>query len=170
MTEPLTLYKLIVLYMLDQVEFPLTKAQIYEFILGREYTNYFTLQQVTNDLIDQKLVTKKEQRNRTQLMITDEGKKTLEFFKGRISDGIKTDITHFFKEHEMEIRNEFSIQSNYYKTGKSEYIAEVIAKEKNTELMNLKLTVPNEESARSICERWETANQEIYAFIMEHLL
>ena len=34
----LTLYKLIVLYMLSCVDFPLTKAQIGDFILEKEYT------------------------------------------------------------------------------------------------------------------------------------
>ena len=35
--DPLTLYKLIVLYMLNRVDFPLTKAQITDFILEKEY-------------------------------------------------------------------------------------------------------------------------------------
>ena len=42
--EPLTLYKLIILYMLDRVNFPLTSAQVSEFILEKEYTNFLTLQ------------------------------------------------------------------------------------------------------------------------------
>lgn len=33
--DPLTLYKLIVLYMLNRVDFPLTKAQITDFILEK---------------------------------------------------------------------------------------------------------------------------------------
>ena len=39
------LYKLIVLYMLNKVDFPLTNAQISEFILDEGYTTYFKLQQ-----------------------------------------------------------------------------------------------------------------------------
>ena len=48
--DPLTLYKLIVLYMLNRVTFPLTAAQISDFILGREYTNFITLQQASDAL------------------------------------------------------------------------------------------------------------------------
>ena len=44
--DPLTLYKLIVLYMLNRVTFPLTRNQITDFIQEKEYTNFFTLQQV----------------------------------------------------------------------------------------------------------------------------
>ena len=35
MAQPLTLYKLIVLYMLDRVDFPLSTSQISEFVLDK---------------------------------------------------------------------------------------------------------------------------------------
>ena len=50
--DPLTLYKLIVLYMLDRVNFPLTKAQVFDYILGKEYTTFMPLQQAISELID----------------------------------------------------------------------------------------------------------------------
>ena len=37
MSEAYTLYKLIVLYMLDKLDFPLTNGQISEFILDKVY-------------------------------------------------------------------------------------------------------------------------------------
>ena len=39
----LTLYKLIILFMLDRVDFPLTTSQLSQFILDKGYTNYFNL-------------------------------------------------------------------------------------------------------------------------------
>ena len=47
MSETYTLYKLIVLYMLEKVDFPLTTSQISEFILEKEYTTYFKLQELS---------------------------------------------------------------------------------------------------------------------------
>ena len=38
LTDPITLYKLMVLYMLKQVNFPLTNSQLTSFFLGHEYT------------------------------------------------------------------------------------------------------------------------------------
>ena len=69
--EPATLYKLIVLYMLDRVTFPLTTAQISEFILDKEYTNFLTLQTVISELIETGLAESRTILNRTQLLITD---------------------------------------------------------------------------------------------------
>ena len=56
LSDPMTLYKLMNLYMLKQVNFPLTNAQLSEFFLQHEYTNYFTLQQALNELQESGLV------------------------------------------------------------------------------------------------------------------
>lgn len=45
-TEATTLYKLMVLYMLSKVNFPLSNSQIADFMLDKQYTTYFTLQEV----------------------------------------------------------------------------------------------------------------------------
>ena len=52
MAEASTLYKLVILYMLRKVTFPLTNAQITEFIVGKEYTDYFHVQEGSESLID----------------------------------------------------------------------------------------------------------------------
>ena len=58
--ESFTLYKLIVLYMLDHVAFPLTQAQISSFILDKGYTNYLTLQQAIGELCDIHMISTSE--------------------------------------------------------------------------------------------------------------
>ena len=120
MHDPLTLYKLIVLYMLERVDFPITKAQISDFILGKEYTNFLTLGQVIGELTDAGLITAQSIRNRTHLAITNEGKETLQFFENQINNSIKADIDAFFRENEIHLRNEVSILSDYYKSTSGE--------------------------------------------------
>lgn len=167
--EPLTLYKLIILYMLDRVNFPLTSAQVGNFILEKEYTNFLTLQQAISELTDAALISTQTIGNRTHLIITSEGLNTLSFFENRISDTIKREINSFFKENEMELRNEVSILADYYKSTTGEYDAHLIAKEKNIKLVDITLSVPTEESAAVICDNWQRKNQEIYQFLIEQL-
>mgnify|MGYP003306914945 FL=1 len=160
--ESLTLYKLIVLYMLDKVAFPLTQSQISEFVLDKGYTNYLTLQQVISELIETNLVTAHTTLNRTQLTITKEGKDSLGFFEGRISDAIKQEIIDFFKENSMELRNEVSVVSNYYKSVNGEYEAVLTAKDGDSTLVEIKLSVPTPQIASEICDNWSKRNQEVY--------
>ena len=77
LTEPMTLYKLMNLYMLKQVNFPLTNAQLTNFFTEHEYTTYFTLQQALNELEDAGLVHKEASHNSTRYDITREGEETL---------------------------------------------------------------------------------------------
>ena len=56
MAEPFTIYKLTILNMLDKVDFPLTNTQISNFFLEQDYTDYFRVQQVLNDLVDANLI------------------------------------------------------------------------------------------------------------------
>lgn len=167
--EPLTLYKLIVLYMLNRVNFPMTKSQVGDFILEKEYTNFLTLQQAIADLIDAELITAKSIRNRTHLAITEEGRETLSFFENRISDSIKQEIDDFFQENEMEMRNEVSILADYYKSTSGEYESHLLAKEKGVRIVDITLSVPDEETASAICDNWQKKNQAVYQYLIEQL-
>ena len=167
--ESLTLYKLIVLYMLDKVAFPLTQSQISEFVLDKGYTNYLTLQQVISELIETNLVTAHTTLNRTQLTITKEGKDSLGFFEGRIGDAIKQEIIDFFKENSMELRNEVSVVSNYYKSVNGEYEAVLTAKDGDSTLVEIKLSVPTPQIASEICDNWRKRNQEVYQTLTKML-
>ena len=169
MHDPLTLYKLIVLYMLTRVDFPLTKALVGDFILGKEYTNFLTLQQAIGELIDAGLVTAQSIRNRTHLTITGEGRETLRFFQNQINDSIKSDIDDFFRENEIELRNEVSILADYYKSTSGEYEAHLVAKDKNVDLVNITISVPSEETAAAICDNWQKKNQDIYQYLISQL-
>ena len=167
--ESLTLYKLIVLYMLDKVAFPLTQSQISEFVLDKGYTIYLTLQQVISELIENNLITAHTTLNRTQLTITNEGKDSLGYFEGRISDAIKNEIIDYFKENSMELRNEVSVVSNYYKAVTGEYEAVLTAKDGDSTLIEIKLSVPTTQIASSICDNWSRKNQEVYQTLTKML-
>lgn len=167
--DSLTLYKLIVLYMLDKVSFPLTKAQVGDFILEREYTTFLTLQQAIAELIDANLVSATSSRNRTYLAVTDDGKATLSFFKSRINYSIREEIDNYFLANELEMRNEVSVISDYYKSMSGEYEAHLTAKEKDVTVVEITLSVPDEDIASAICANWQKKNQEIYQYLTTQL-
>lgn len=167
--DPLTLYKLIILYMLDKVNFPMTNAQISDFILEKEYTTFLTLQQVISDLTETGMISAQTIRNRTHLAITSEGKETLHFFENRISEPIKKDIAEYFQEKEFDLRNEVSVLADYYKATSGEYEARLVAKDRGVSLVDLTLSVPTREMAESICDNWQKKNQEVYQYLTRML-
>ena len=81
----------------------------------------------------------------------------------------KKDIDEYFRNHELEMRNEVSILADYYKSTSGEYEAHLIAKDKGINLIDLTMSVPLEETAISICDNWQKKNQEIYQYLIEQL-
>jgi predicted transcriptional regulator len=161
---------MIVLYMLKRCEVSLSKSQIYDFILEKEYTNFLTLQEVFAELASSELIVEKTMANRTYLELTAEGEETLKFFGNRINPSIKHEIDEYLRSNSMKLRNESSILGDYHKTGDNEYTVSLIAKENGQNLMDLRLLVPTEEIAQSICDNWQTKNQEVYQFIIQQLM
>ena len=170
LAEPMTLYKLMNLYMLHQVNFPLTNAQLSNFFLDREYTTYFTLQQALNELLDAGLVKKETMRNSSRYEITKEGEETLEFFGKNISPAIVSDMDEYLKQNRFRMRNEVGLISDFYKSTNQDYIVHCEVREGKAVLVNLDLSVPDKEQAEIMCNHWKDRSQEIYAYVMKSLM
>ena len=170
LAEPMTLYKLMNLYMLHQVNSPLTNAQLSNFFLDREYTTYFTLQQALNELLDAGLVKKETMRNSSRYEITKEGEETLEFFGKNISPAIVSDMDEYLKQNRFRMRNEVGLISDFYKSTNQDYIVHCEVREGKAVLVNLDISVPDKEQAEIMCNHWKDRSQEIYAYVMKSLM
>lgn len=152
--------------MLSKVNFPLTNAQISNFILGKEYTTYFTLQQVLSELLDITLISTKTVRHTTYYQITSQGEQTLSFFGNKISDLIKEEIDAYLMENKYELRNEVGTIADYYQSVNKDYIVHCQVKEGASILIELNISVPTEEHAEQMCLNWRDGSQDIYSYIM----
>ena len=169
-SDPITLYKLMTLYMLKKVNFPLSNAQMSEFFLDKGYTNYFTFQQVLNELLDAHLIQVETVRNTSRYEITSEGEEALSFFANRMAEGVTEDIDAFLQENKIKLRNEIGVTADYYRSTNQDYIVECRVREGNSTLIHLEVSVPDKEEAEHMCTKWEEENQAIYAFVMKKLM
>lgn len=170
LSEPMTLYKLMILYMLKQVNFPLTNAQLSNFFLEHDYTTYFTLQQAISELLEAALMNVETIRNSSRYEITKEGEDTLSFFGKKISTAIVSDIDHYLKENKFRLRDEVGVVSDYYKATNQEYTVHCEVREGKNTLVALDVSVPDKEQAEVMCSHWKEKSQEIYAYVMKTLM
>lgn len=170
MATPFTTYKLIVLYMLQNSENALTNSQISEFILDREYTNYFHLQQAISELEETDLLKKQTVSNASYYHITEEGRKTLSYFENEISSDIRREVHDYLKNLGMQVPERILTPADYYETPQGGFCVRCQLIEKNTTLLDLTISAPGKEAARSISRNWAKKSQDIYALMMEELL
>ena len=157
--EPATLYKLMILYILNASEFPLTNSQVCEFLLGKGYTTYFTTQAAISDLIEAQFISVEQKNN-----------SSLEAFSSSISDGIKNDICAYLEDKHYALRQTNEITASYLPKKNQEFEVELLLKDGKESLLKLQLTVPTELQAELICDHWHKQSSEIYNYLMTTLL
>lgn len=170
LSDPITLYKLMILYMLEHVNFPLTNSQLTDFFLEHEYTTYFTLQQAINELLEAGLLRMESLHNTSRYEITKEGTDTLSFFGNNISSAIVEDIDTYLKENKFRLRSEVGIISDFYKSTNQDYVVHCEVREGKSALISLDLSVPDKEQAEIMCGHWKERSQEIYSYVMKSLM
>ncbi|MCT4685881.1 DUF4364 family protein [Vallitalea sp.] len=166
----LSVNKLIILYMIEKLDMPMSYTQISEFLLAHEYMNYFSLQQYFSELVETNLLATKVINHSTRYSITENGKKTLEYFENRIPESICTEILNYLKDKKLELKDEFEITAEYYPKKNGDFTVNCIAKEKKDLLMEIKINVVSKEHALKICDNWKENPHVIYGKILEELL
>ncbi|MDD3172629.1 MAG: DUF4364 family protein [Herbinix sp.] len=169
-SDTFMLYKLMILYILSRVNFPLSNAQLTAFILEKEYTNYFNIQRAISELIDDAFISTKTIRNSTLYRITESGSQTLVFFDNMISAGIKEDIESYLSQNKYDLQEEVSTRAEMYQVKKGEFSAHLCVIERDTPIIDLTLSVTTEEEASKLCSNWKEKSSDIYSYLMSVLL
>ena len=170
MSDVFTLYKLIVLYMAQQSREELTNSQISQFVLDRDYTDYFHLQQVLSELVETGLLKKRTVSNSSHYEITEEGSKTLFYFEKDLSSEIKKEVEEFLKDCGVQAEQWIQTPADYFETPQGGYAVRCQYIEKDTTILDLTLSAPNLEAARAICRNWPKKSPDIYAAVMGELI
>ena len=143
MADPFTTYKLIVLYMAKHATQALTNSQISEFILDREYTDYFQLQKVLSELTETELLHKRTITNSSYYELTEEGRKTLSYFEKDISQDIKNEVKEYLESRGCKVQERILTPADYYTTPQGGYAVrcQIIEKDSST-IMDLSMRLP----------------------------
>lgn len=168
--ETRMLYKLIILYILNKVDFPMTNTQLSNFLLEKEYTNFFNAQQTLSDLEDDEFVRSDTINKSYMYRITDLGRETLSFFNTTISVEIRDEIDLYMAAHEYSFREEASTIAECFEIKKDEYIVRLQVLERGSSIIDLNLMVSSNEAAEQICRQWRSKSSDIYAYVISSLL
>ncbi|MDD6194093.1 MAG: DUF4364 family protein [Lachnospiraceae bacterium] len=170
MAEPNMIYKISVLLLLSKVDSPLSNAQIVQFYLDKEYTDYFTIQQVISDLEDAELVTVSQSHNNTLYSLTPDGKHTLELMHDKITPAIEEDIISYLGDNKLEIKNHNALFANYDKATGGGYIVHCKYIQDKQVLLDLSIHTSSVQQAETICNNWRARHEDVYMSLMDTLI
>lgn len=167
--EDFTMNKLIVLYLLSQIKIPLSLSQITQIVLERGYTDYFSMQQYLNELLDSSLIAKTQENHVSYFDISEKGLQTLEFFVSRIPVSIRNELDHFIATNWRKLRSELDVFAEYIPHKEHEYIVHCKITENDSVLIELNVNVASKKQAIKMCDSWKSNSSDLYSEILQVL-
>ncbi|MBR0086019.1 MAG: DUF4364 family protein [Lachnospiraceae bacterium] len=166
----LSIYKMMILYMLDRVDFELSTSQLSEFIVGKGYTNFFNFQQALNELEGKAFVRSRSIRNASHYKIEKSGRDTLKYFGDDLSEAIKREIDDYLISNELSLRKQSENVADYYRERAGHYIVTCSAKDHGEPIINMTLNVEDEDMAIAMCDNWQRKYADLYSYIIHELI
>lgn len=165
-TEDLAQNKLVLLYIIEMSPNPFTKEQLSQFVLERNYMNYFLIQQYLGELLNSNFIKLEEEDSKQVYIILKSGKVALHYFEDRISNSVKEDVKEQFGHREKESLIQTQILCDYYEKENMQYVVNIKLVENNDTLLSLYLDVITKKQAELICEKWKNNTEYIYQNII----
>lgn len=169
MDEVFTVYKLIILYILERAEGDMTQAMVSSFLLESGYANFVSLAESYDQLEKRGLVKIVSRGEKTFLHPTDAGRQAFGFFGRQLNPRIRSQIDDWLIENGQKIREDRDVSAVYEKMTSGVYEVRMSVKERDVTLLEVKLSVPDAVSAASIAEQWNEKNADIYHYLIENL-
>lgn len=168
-TNDLTVKKLILLYILDNIDLLLTNVQLTEIVMQDSLMNYFLLQQYLLDLIKVKYIQVITENDKHFYKITNDGRRVLNYFEKRIPYITREKILNRLSNKRNGIKEASEVISDYFPYNENEYSVECKIIENRTPLIELKVSVGSKAQAKNICEKWKKSSQIMYSKIIAAL-
>lgn len=168
--ETSKIIKLSILYILYKVDYPISNSQISNYMLENDYTDFFSIQALMGELIDDEFVSFETVRNRTFYKLTPLGRDSLLALMQELSIKIREDIDAYIKANRMKMREEVDVRGNYVASSLGTYNVNLYIDEAGERIFEINLVVPDEEKANKMCATWQKKSADLYPIIIDTLL
>ncbi len=167
--ETLAENKVLILYILKNVNESLTNNNLYKIVLAVIDMNYFYFQQFLLDLIDNGYVMHYQNEDVTLYQITDKGRETLELTEDLLPGIIKLQVDTNLKGAVEQVSDEGSIIAEYVPKSENYYNITCKIVEKNETIFEIKTFAGSREQAKQIVNNWKSYAIQIYPKLIETL-
>ncbi len=168
-TEELAQNKLLLLYLIEASSANLTNTQITEFILEKNYMNYFLIQQYLSELIQSELIEIINDDSKEYYRILQKGEIALSYFKERIPTSMKEEIFQEFSAIEKQRKIDTQVLFDVFKKENNLYVVNLKLLENEETLFSLYLDVATKKQADLVGQKWKENPEFIYQNIIRLL-
>ncbi len=164
-TEELAQNKLLILYIIKKASYDFSKEALTEFILSKDYMNYFLFQQYMLELSESHFI-EIDNSYEENILLLEKGDLALDLFETKVPQALKDELDEVFKVEEAVKKKESQIVSEYFEKENNQYTVNLKLIENEETLFSLYLNVASASQAESICNTWKADPDKIYQGIV----
>ena len=159
--------KLVLLASLDRLG-RCTKEQLLRFVVETELESQFQFAIALAGLHEAGLVRESERLEGRLLVLTPEGRQSLEMFGSRIRASLQEKLAEHGDAWRRRIREEQQMPADWEETEQG-FVVTLRTIEAGAEIVNIRLTVADKNQAKRFCARWRENAPFLYRTIMDRL-
>lgn len=166
-----TISKLTLLYVLDQMEIPVTMETLNDMCCSQnDWLTYMTLTEILPDLVQASFIFLDSSTKTAYYKITAEGRECLNFFYMKIPSSIRKEIDIYIKKNRQEYKRRQEYFKDYFQNKDGTYTVILKILEPMGTRLDLKLNVSNRAEAKAVFNKWNNSAGEVYASIYKLLI
>lgn len=166
------LNKLILLFVFDKMECPLTENTIEDMCCSsNNWINYMDCKPIINQLLDHGFICSVASAgNDTLYNITPDGRGCLADFFIQIPSSTRETISQFIKANKLKYRKKQEFTADYYMNKDGSYTVNLKILEPAQAVLELKMVVPSRVAAKDIYKKWEEKGSIIWDLLYDNLV
>ena len=173
-TKDETETKLILLYMLEQIEIPLSEQFIFDICTSKNsWINYMELKVVFPELLKFNFIFSPDQNNENKrYSLTALGRNCVNSFYADIPENLRADISAFCKNNRMYFKRLQEYVADFKKNNDGTYMVKlkIIDSASNTPSFEIAINLQTRAEAIKAVELWPTKAPNFYEFVYVNLI
>lgn len=166
-TEDVAKQKLLLLYILKVSPEALTKEKLSEILIDNFNMNFFIIQQYLSELTTGGFISIGNDESNQLLVLEDSGLDSLDYFKLKLTDSMISKVHGIFKLNSSGGPEPIQTEANSYPRDNGEINVNLKLIELEETLFSMYISVPNQEQANILMDKWEKSPDYYYKSIIE---
>lgn len=167
-----TQHKLILLFVFDKMEMPLSQATVEDLCCGKnDWLNVIDCRLAYAQLIEAGFIYRINTNSSHDALytITPEGRVCLAHFFVRIPSTLRENVSECIKHNRMNYRRKQEYFSDYKKNADGTYTVTLKIIDAFNPIIDINLNVPNRNAAKAIYKKWEDKAAQAYSMLYDLL-
>ena len=169
-SREITRDKLCVLFLLRELDIELTRTQLSDIMVTNDWVKYFELQTCLAELEEDGFIAAIPRSFGQGYRLTERADEVLGMFSTQLPGSFRDELSAFAESSREELRRETQFTAESQRIQSGGYYVTLKVMETSAVLLEFNLLMPDRDSAKVICDNWESKAEDIYTYALSQLL